>query len=462
MPRLPDPDFSRWGQGTSLLGGWVPVGVEILAIVILIVAIGWRTRRWRLVWVPVSAAIGMTAALGARTYMNSEGLASDPAPFKLWVWTAVCGASVAVAALGFRGARWWRRGFSLAAIPLTLVCALIVLNQWVGYYPTFQKAWGDVTAGPLPDQTDAEDLPNLRNTHPKTGKLVAIDIPDDGSGFKHRREYVYLPPAWFSGVVPPKLPAVMMIAGEFSNPTNWVRTGNAIPVLDNYALGHGGAAPVFVFVDSSGRFNNDTECVNGPRGNAADHLTKEVRPYVISQFGTSADPADWGVVGWSSGGTCAIDLTVMHPDLFTTFEDIGGDRGPNSGTKQQTISRLYGGDAASWDAYDPRTVIARHGPYGGVAGYFDDSQEPSDDKSKNLPDRRQERLAPVGFGGHGDEDQFLEKGALPDLCAAAMAANIGCTLRVYTGYHTWQFGARAFADALPWIAQRVHTPTVPD
>ena len=58
--------------------------------------------------------------------------------------------------------------------------------------------------------------------------------------------------------------------------------------------------------------------------------------------------AGWGVVGWSMGGTCAIDLTVMHPDMFSTFDDIGGDRGPNSGTKQQTINRLYGGDAAAW------------------------------------------------------------------------------------------------------------------
>ena len=333
MPRLPDPDFSKFGQGVSLLGGWFPITIEILSIVVLIVAIGWRTRRWRLVWVPVSAAIGVLAALGARTWMNSQGLASDPAPLRLWVWTAVAAAAITLAALGFRSAPWWRRAVSLLAIPLVLVSALTVLNQWVGYYPTVQKAWGDLTSGPLPDQTDAKDLPGLRNTHPDTGKLVAVDIPDGGSGFKHRTEYVYLPPIWFTGAAPPKLPAVMMIAGEFSNPTNWIRTGNAIGVIDDYAKTHGGAAPVFVFVDSSGSFNNDTECVDGPRGNAADHLTKEVRPYVISQFGTSSDPANWGVVGWSAGGTCAIDLTVMHPELFTTFEDIGGDRGPNSGTK---------------------------------------------------------------------------------------------------------------------------------
>jgi S-formylglutathione hydrolase FrmB len=62
----------------------------------------------------------------------------------------------------------------------------------------------------------------------------------------------------------------------------------------------------------------------------------------------------------------------------------------------------------------------------------------------------------VGFGGHDDDDEFREKGALPDLCAAAVGVGIGCALHVYTGYHTWQFAARAFSDALPWIAKRVH------
>ncbi len=208
MPRLPDPDFSRWGHphGISLLGGWFPISVEILTIVVLIVAIGWRTRRWRWCGCRSSVAIGVLAALGARTYMNSEGLASDPAPLELWAWTAVCAGSVAVAVLGFRGARWWRRGLSVLAIPLTLLCALLVLNEWVGYYPTVQRAWGDLTAGPLPDQVDAKDLPGLRNTHPATGKLVAVDIPDAASGFKHRREYIYLPPVWFAGDVRPRCP----------------------------------------------------------------------------------------------------------------------------------------------------------------------------------------------------------------------------------------------------------------
>jgi S-formylglutathione hydrolase FrmB len=46
---------------------------------------------------------------------------------------------------------------------------------------------------------------------------------------------------------------------------------------------------------------------------------------MISNFGVSADRSQWGVAGFSTGGTCAVDLAVMHPDLFSVFVDISGD-----------------------------------------------------------------------------------------------------------------------------------------
>ena len=161
----------------------------------------------------------------------------------------------------------------------------------------------------------------------------------------------------------------MMIGGEFNTPADWLRAGNAVKTIDDFAAAHGGNAPVFVFVDSGGAFNNDTECVNGARGNAADHLTKDVVPFMDFELRRERrTAANWGVVGWSMGGTCAVDLTVMHPDMFSAFEDIAGDLTPNSGNKAQTIARLFGGNAAAYAAFDPTTVITRHGPYAGVAG----------------------------------------------------------------------------------------------
>ena len=59
-------------------------------------------------------------------------------------------------------------------------------------------------------------------------------------------------------------------------PRRLVRVGRAVKTADNFAATHGGNAPVLVFVYSGGAFHIDTECVNGSRGNAADHLTKDV------------------------------------------------------------------------------------------------------------------------------------------------------------------------------------------
>ena len=67
--------------------------------------------------------------------------------------------------------------------------------------------------------------------------------------------------------------------------SDWLRRGEAAETADAFAEVHGGSAPIMVFPDLNGMFDKDTECVNGTRGNAADHLTKDVVPYVISGFG---------------------------------------------------------------------------------------------------------------------------------------------------------------------------------
>ena len=159
---------------------------------------------------------------------------------------------------------------SVLAVPLCLLCAALALNLWVGYFPTVQTAWNQLTAGPLPDQTDQVTVTAMQQERkiPPKGTVVPVTSATTASGFRHRGELVYLPPAWFATNPPPKLPTVMMIGGEFNTPADWLRTGDAIKTIDDFAAAHHGNAPVFVFVDPGGAFNNDTECVNGSRGNA--------------------------------------------------------------------------------------------------------------------------------------------------------------------------------------------------
>jgi S-formylglutathione hydrolase FrmB len=444
--------------GLSLLHGWLPPTIWAIAAVVLVVAIGRRSRRWRLLWVPVAVVVGLVLAAVAHWYVDSQGLAGDPAPSSLWIWVGLTGLAVAVAVLGWRSGRWWRRGVSMMAVLLCLLSAGVSLNLWVGYFRTVQAAWSELTAGPLPDQTDMATVTAMRQRGqvPSHGALVAVDIPSAASGFKHRSELVYLPPAWFAPNAP-KLPTVMMIAGEFNTPSDWPRTGDAITPIDQFAAAHGGDAPVFVFVDVGGSFNNDTECVNGPRGNVADHLTKDVVPYVTSAFDVSPDPANWGIVGWSMGGTCAVDLTVMHPELFSSFVDIAGDMGPNAGTKDQTIARLYGGDASAWATFDPTTAIDRHGPYRGVWGWFAISSD--------APVQRRGGFGNPGGTGLGGLDAAGrpndQTAAAHSLCTLGRANGIACAVVAQPGRHDWPLAAKVFTAALPWLAGQIGTPGAP-
>jgi S-formylglutathione hydrolase FrmB len=429
----------------SLMHGPIPVALQVAAAAALVVALGVRSRKWWLLWGPAAVLCGSLLALWAYLLISSEGVAGEPAPLGFWVWLAVTGAAALVLLAGWQGIRWWRRVVAVIAVPLAALCAAESLNTWLGYVPTVGAAWSQVFTDTLPDQADAAAVSAMQHAGklPAKGAVVSVTIDTDNAKFKHRSELVYLPPAWFASNPPPRLPTVMMIGGEFNTPTDWLIAGDAAATLDTFAANHGGNAPVAVFVDSGGAFNIDTECVDGPRGDAATHLTKEVVPSMVSRFGVSPDPADWAVVGFSAGGTCAIDLTVMHPELFRTFIDIAGDMGPNVGTKAQTIERLFAGSMASWEAFDPATVMARHGRYDGVSALFVVSGAHVDGNNR-----------PVGANE-------TEHAVAARLCDLARVQSISCGVAAYPGKHDWPFAGRSFAAALPWTAGRLHTRGVP-
>jgi len=438
----------------SLLHGWLPPALQVLALLVVVAAVDWRRRSWFKRVLP-AALIAAAAVTGlSYWYIGSIGLAGEPAPASLWLWIAMSGLAAAVVLLGWLGSRWWRRGLAVLSVPLCVLCATVALNDWVGYFPTALSAWNQLTSGPLPDQVDRLRITamQIEGTKPTKGVVVPVNIDADASHFPHRQELVYLPPAWFSSNPPPRLPTVMMISSAFNTPADWLRAGNAFDTIDDFAAHHHGFAPALVFVDPTGSFDNDTECVNGSRGNAADHLTKDVVPFMVSNFGVSADRANWGVVGWSMGGTCAVDLTVMHPDIFSTFVDIAGDIRPNIGASDQTVAHLFGGNAAAWAEFDPINVITRHGRYTGVSGWFDIPAPPGAHSLAQAAD-------PVLDSGSSANPEGQDTAA-NSLCDIGGANGITCAVVTQPGKHDWPFAAQAFTASLPWLAATLGTPDV--
>ncbi|MDR3663719.1 MAG: alpha/beta hydrolase-fold protein [Mycobacterium sp.] len=438
----------------GLLHGWLPNLIQAVTVVVLALAIGRRSPRWLRRWLPAAVGAGIVLALACGWFIADQGLAGGPVPISLWVWLILTGLALVVAVAGWRDLHWWRRALSIAVVPLCALCAGLAVNTWTGYLPTVEALWQRSTGAALNSQIDQDAALSMRKAgqRPDHGVVVSVQIPNDASGFHSRPEMVYLPPAWFSSDAP-QLPAVVMVGGEFGWPADWPTAGGAQRTADDFAAVHGGNAPILVFVDTSGEFSNDTECVNGPRGMAADHLTEDVVPYIVSEFSASPDPSRWGIAGWSAGGTCAVMTTVMHPELFQSFVDMDGQVGPNAGSKGQTIARLFGGDAAAFDAFDPATVVRKHGPYSGVAGWFAVSEEgPAiyrSGRSGPVPDLK----PPTNPENHTAVADYL--------CALVSSVGIDCAVVPHGGDHTFPSAAQAFATALPWLAGRLHTPGAP-
>ena len=440
----------------SLTHGWLPVVIQAVVAAIVVV-VAWRTPgKYWLRWVALGVACGAALAALAFWFVESQALADGPVVPLPWVWIAALGLVLVLTVTNWRSTGWVRRGVTLIATPLCVLCLAVTVNAWTGYLPTVGSVADRLSGARMPNEVDEATLRDMvrHGDRPSHGMVVSVKIPADASGFRHRDELVYLPPAWFASDPPPALPAIVMAGGEFGTPRDWPVSGDARTTADAFAAAHGGNAPILVFVDTSGEFVNDTECVNGPRGNAADHLTKDVVPYVISHFGASPTADRWGIAGWSAGGTCALTTTLMHPDMFTAFLDIDGQVGPNAGSKNQTVARLFGNDQNAYSAFDPQAVMIEHGAYNGVAAWF---SVPDSGKPTYRPAATGTPLPPVDPDSlDTDHDEVAQH-----LCAMASSYGVECAVVPSNGTHSFTHAGRVFADALPWLAGRLGTPGVP-
>jgi S-formylglutathione hydrolase FrmB len=106
--------------------------------------------------------------------------------------------------------------------------------------------------------------------------------------------------------------------------------------------------------------------------------------------------------------------------------------------------------------FDPSTVMAKHGPYKGVSGWFAISTDaPTQHKFAGGDDA-------VGLGGRdaagnpGDQTE-----AANTLCGLGRANGITCAVVPTTGRHDWPLATNVFTASLPWLAGALHTPGVP-
>jgi S-formylglutathione hydrolase FrmB len=412
-----------------LLNVSVSAVIETLAATALIRSWSHPDRRWLRRALPALLLSVVVLCAGVALMLRITNTITDsyPVTFGLWVGMAV----LALAGLPFtvRQGQPVRRVAGVLAVPLTLVGALMLIDQEYGVWPQVGDAFGRIPADvPAAVPADVTGGPSSTHAVPRTGELVAMDIPSTVSHFRHRRANVYLPPAYFTAARS-TLPVLVMLAGSLGTPDHWPRAGQAVATENKYAAAHHGFAPVMLFADVNGSSTADTECVDGPQGKTETYLTTDVRNFAVNRLHLQPSPERWGVVGFSEGGTCALDLTLRHATIYRHIISLGGDDKPTFGDSAHTLTALFGGSLAEQNAHDPVRLMATH-HFAGMTAWF---------------------TAGADDGRHVTIARQL----------ATDAIRAGIRSHEFTGVsgHNWQFASAAFARILPQLVPELTTPS---
>jgi S-formylglutathione hydrolase FrmB len=414
-------------SGVSIIDGWLPNVLLVVAVASAGATIWSQRRSWRrLRWPVLLTAIVVGASIA---YFRRFDPLRYQFPWSFYVDLAAVVFVGTLAVVTWSRSRPIGRGVALLAAVATTLAGLNLVNIHYAYYPTMAALGGEVS----PFEVSEARLGTMLETAatvgvlPRSGAVVRERIPASRSGFHARRALVYLPPVWFAANRP-ALPVLVLLPGTPSTPADWFRAGRADRVADAYARSHGGAAPILVAPDVNGSTFADTECVDGPLGNAETYITDDVTRFAVDSLGAAPDPAHWAVVGLSAGGTCAVTLALRHPERFSAFADFGGDSAPNVGDQGRTVATLYAGDASLLSTHDPSWLMSGR-RYPDLKGWFE-----------------------VGRGDQGP------RRAAEQLADEAVDAGITTRLVERDGGHSYRFWHRAFAESFDWLCASVELP----
>ncbi|QWT23477.1 hypothetical protein KPL76_12245 [Subtercola sp. PAMC28395] len=325
-----------------------------------------------------STALAVAAGAGALVGAAATWLTDDVLnvvgvdfSFATRLWIAGTFAGVALALCSFWRSRWYRKALGLCAVFLFLVTGAVGINIDFGTYPTLNSLLG---VSPY----DSVSLPVIGASHdyssplsaswsapqgmPTKGVVASVAIPATVSGFVARKALVYLPPAALTAV-PPVLPVVITLSGQPGQPSDPLVSGHLIETLDALAQAHAGLAPIVVSPDQLGDAQNNPMCVDGALGNSATYLTVDVVNWIRSSLPVAAPGPEWGIAGFSQGGTCSIQLGAGHPELFGAILDVSGELVPANGDEQETIDSGFAGSRAAYLAALPEAILKARAPY---------------------------------------------------------------------------------------------------
>ncbi|TYC73693.1 alpha/beta hydrolase-fold protein [Streptomyces sp. CB01881] len=193
------------------------------------------------------------------------------------------------------------------------------------------------------------DLP--KGPPEEVGKIESVQVSGKETGLSDQM-FVYLPPEYFD----PKLamvrfPVLLAISGFPGTSLNLMKD---LPVPQtSWELRKAGkmAPAIIVMARPTVAPPRNTECVDVPGGARTESwFAKDVPDALRATYRVSRSASSWGVLGFSTGGSCAMRLAMRYPEVFASGVGMHGDF--KVAEDQFTGGSLFGGDKGLADQSD--------------------------------------------------------------------------------------------------------------
>jgi predicted esterase len=252
----------------------------------------------------------------------------------------------------------WPVRFGLLIGSQLAACAVVavVVNDSGQFYTSWAELLGPAPAvrelplvqtgvgGPLADQLAA-------GYRSHRSMIVTLPVPDAGRPTAHPA-LVYVPAAYFSSdFAGRRFPVIELLDGYPGSPRSW--TGPlAFQQTADREIAHGRSVPfIAVLPEQNYLGTRDGECINAVHGPQVETtLTINVHTALTKALRAATDAQSWAVMGYSTGGFCATNIALRHPDMFATAVSLSGYAHPYIDGSTGT---LFGGDASARALNDP-------------------------------------------------------------------------------------------------------------
>jgi enterochelin esterase-like enzyme len=241
---------------------------------------------------------------------------------------------------------------------LAVLLVALLVNDYYGFYTSWPEVFGhaglsSTTSPVVTHRVDKTLAGTLRRAyHGGHGTVIPWVIPGPASHIPPQRAFVYLPAAYANPALSNALfPVVELLDGVPGAPDSWTGPLKVKSILDA-RIASGESEPfIAVMPTQNVELPRDTQCVDVFDGPKVDtYLTHDVRKSVLAGFRATPNRAGWATMGYSTGGYCAVNLAMRHPDMFAAAVSLSGYARPAT---DPSVGNLFGGSVVLRDRNTP-------------------------------------------------------------------------------------------------------------